>query len=57
MDMVPGRLLNVCSRKGEFIWFMQQHGWQPEGVEIDQSAPNPKNLQIHYGDFLLLGYA
>jgi 2-polyprenyl-3-methyl-5-hydroxy-6-metoxy-1,4-benzoquinol methylase len=54
MDMVPGRLLDVGAQKGEFIWFMQQHGWQAEGVEIDQSVPNPKNLPIHYGDFLTL---
>ncbi len=51
-DMQPGRLLDVGAQKGEFIWFMQQRGWEVEGVEIDNSIPNPASMPIRYGDFL-----
>ncbi len=51
-DISPGRLLDVGAQKGEFLWYAQQHGWQVEGVELDNAVPNPANMPIRYGDFL-----
>lgn len=50
--MPPGKLLDIGAQKGEFLWFMQQQGWDVEGVEMDSSVPNPAQLPIRYGDFL-----
>jgi 2-polyprenyl-3-methyl-5-hydroxy-6-metoxy-1,4-benzoquinol methylase len=51
-DLPPGRLLDMGAQKGEFLWYMQQQGWSVEGVELDDSVPNPGNMPIRYGDFL-----
>lgn len=51
-DLTPGRLLDMGAQKGEFLWFMKQRGWSVEGVELDDSVPNPGNMPIRYGDFL-----
>lgn len=51
-NMSPGRLLDIGAQKGEFLWQMQQLGWEVEGVEMDSSVPNPKAMPIRYGDFL-----
>jgi SAM-dependent methyltransferase len=48
----PGRLLDIGAQKGEFLWFMQQRGWQAEGIELDNQVPNPARMPITYGDFL-----
>lgn len=53
-DLPAGNLLDIGAQKGEFIWWMQQRGWSADGVEIDNSVPNPLNLPIIYGDFLSL---
>ena len=37
--------------------FMQQRGWQVEGVELDQAVPNPGRMPIRYGDFLRMDFA
>jgi SAM-dependent methyltransferase len=55
--LTPGSLLDVGAQKGEFIWFMQQRGWQVQGVELDNGVPNPANLPIEYGDFLEMDFA
>jgi len=48
----PGRLLDIGAQKGEFLWYMQQKGWEVEGIELDNQVPNPAGLPITYGDFL-----
>lgn len=50
--MPPGRLLDIGAQKGEFLWYMQQSGWQVEGIELDNQVPNPAGLPIRYGNFL-----
>lgn len=52
----PGRLLDIGAQKGEFLWFMHQLGWQVDGVELDESVPNPGNMPIRYGDFLEMDF-
>jgi len=51
-DLPPGRLLDIGTQKGEFLWYMREKGWDVEGAEIDNSVPNPAGLPIRYGDFL-----
>ena len=55
-DLTKGRLLDVGSQKGEFIWYMKMRGWEVEGVEMDSSVPNPASMPIRYGDFLSMDY-
>jgi SAM-dependent methyltransferase len=55
-DMEPGRLLDIGAQKGEFLWFMKRQGWEIEGVELDNSVPNPAALPIRYGDFLAMEF-
>jgi len=55
-DLPPGHLLDIGAQKGEFLWFMQQRGWQVEGVELDQAVPNPGRMPIRYGDFLRMDF-
>ena len=52
----PGRLLDVGAQKGEFLWFMQQKGWDVEGVELDSTVPNPVDMPIRYGNFLDMNF-
>lgn len=56
-DLRPGRLLDIGAQKGEFLWFMQQRGWQVGGVELGNSVPNPGDVPIRYGDFLSMDFA
>jgi|GEM_PF-753093 len=51
-DLKPGYVLDIGAQKGEFLWFMQQRGWRVEGVELNDSVPNPAGMPIRYGDFL-----
>lgn len=55
-DLPAGKLLDMGAQKGEFLWYMQQRGWVVEGVELDDSVPNPGNMPIRYGDFLDMQY-
>lgn len=55
-DMTPGRLLDVGAQKGEFLWMMQQKGWEVEGLELSSSVPNPARMPIRYGDFLTMRF-
>ncbi|MEZ5552633.1 MAG: class I SAM-dependent methyltransferase [Pseudomonadales bacterium] len=48
----PGRLLDIGTMKGEFIYHMASLGWDCEGVEFSRTPPNLFNMPIHYGDFL-----
>jgi SAM-dependent methyltransferase len=48
-DLPPGRLLDVGCQKGEFMLWMQQRGWQVQGVEVSRKAPNLFGLPIFYG--------
>ncbi|MEQ1602843.1 MAG: class I SAM-dependent methyltransferase [Methylophilaceae bacterium] len=50
--LAPGRLLDIGTMKGDFIYHMQGLGWQAEGVEFSTTPPNLFNMPIHYGDFL-----
>ena len=52
----PGRILDIGAQKGEFLWYMQQRGWEVEGVELDSSVPNPEKMPISYGDFLEMDF-
>ena len=54
--VTPGRLLDIGAQKGDFLWYMQQRGWQCTGVEIDNQVPNPMDQPIRYGDFLELQF-
>lgn len=53
-DKPPGRLLDIGTQKGEFLWFMAQKGWQVEGIEISEGVPNQFSQPIRYGDFLTM---
>lgn len=53
-DMPPGRLLDIGTQKGEFLWFMAQSGWQVDGVEISEGIPNHFGQPIRYGNFLTM---
>lgn len=55
-DLKPGKLLDIGAQKGEFLWYMQQRGWDVSGVELGNSVPNPANLPIRYGDFLSMDF-
>lgn len=55
-SMKAGRLLDIGAQKGEFVWFMRDRGWEVEGVELENSIPNPKEMPIRYGDFLKMTY-
>lgn len=37
-DQTPGRLLDVGCGDGRFLHFMQTHGWNVAGVEVDSQA-------------------
>jgi 2-polyprenyl-3-methyl-5-hydroxy-6-metoxy-1,4-benzoquinol methylase len=52
----PGSLLDIGAQKGEFLWFMQQRGWEVEGIELDNQVPNPADMPIKYGDFLEMDF-
>jgi len=52
----PGRLLDIGAQKGEFMWSMRQRGWQVEGIELDDSVPNPAGMPIRYGDFMAMDF-
>lgn len=56
-NLSPGRLLDIGAQKGEFIWYMQQKGWDVQGVEFDPKVPNPVGLPIRYGDFLEMDFS
>lgn len=45
----PGRILDVGCQKGEFLAFMQSRGWDVQGVEFSDRAPNLYDLPVHYG--------
>lgn len=55
-DIKPGKLLDIGAQKGEFLWYMQQRGWSVEGVELNDTVPNPANMPIRYGDFLKMEF-
>jgi SAM-dependent methyltransferase len=48
----PGRLLDIGAQKGDFLHWMQQKGWEVEGVEYSQSPVNLFGLPIRYGELL-----
>lgn len=55
-DIPPGKLLDIGAQKGEFLWFMKNKGWEVEGVELDETVPNPGSMPIRYGDFLTMEF-
>ena len=55
--MIPGKLLDIGTQKGEFIHHMKQHGWSVEGVEFSTTPPNLFDLPIRYGEFLEMPFA
>jgi SAM-dependent methyltransferase len=46
----PGRLLDIGCSRGEFLYFMQQRGWQVHGVDFSSKPPNTLGVDIFYGD-------
>jgi SAM-dependent methyltransferase len=55
-EVPPGRLLDVGCMKGEFMYFMQQRGWEVQGIEWSTKPPNVFGLDIHYGSLQDAGY-
>jgi 2-polyprenyl-3-methyl-5-hydroxy-6-metoxy-1,4-benzoquinol methylase len=53
----PGRLLDIGCQKGEFLYFMQQKGWEVKGVDFSPSLPNLFGLDIFYGSVEKAGFA
>ena len=49
-DMLPGRMLDIGPSKGEFMYFMQQKGWDVCGLEFSQKPPNVFDLDIYCGE-------
>ncbi len=45
----PGRLLDIGCQKGEFMHWMRERGWQVQGVEFSDRAPNLFGLPIFRG--------
>src|SRR6266851_781666 len=45
----PGTLLDVGCSKGEFMYFMQQKGWEVHGIDFSTKPPNVFGLDIFYG--------
>lgn len=35
---------------------MRQRGWQVEGIELNDSVPNPARMPITYGDFMSMNF-
>ncbi|MBF0495589.1 MAG: class I SAM-dependent methyltransferase [Deltaproteobacteria bacterium] len=44
----PGKLIDIGCMKGEFLNWMQQRGWEVQGVEFSSKPPNVFNLDICY---------
>jgi len=55
-DLQPGALLDVGCQKGEFMYFMQQKGWNVRGCDFSSKPPNVFGLDIFYGDIDLAEY-
>jgi SAM-dependent methyltransferase len=55
-NLRPGTLLDVGCSKGEFLFFMQQKGWEVHGIDFSTKPPNVFGLDIVYGDFEAAGY-
>jgi SAM-dependent methyltransferase len=51
-NIVPGKLLDIGTMKGDFIYHMNKKGWSVEGVEFSETPPNLFDMPIKYGDFL-----
>ncbi len=54
--LTPGKLLDIGTQKGEFIYHMQQQGWDVQGVEFSDTPPNLFDMPIRYGDFLDMAF-
>jgi 2-polyprenyl-3-methyl-5-hydroxy-6-metoxy-1,4-benzoquinol methylase len=55
-DLTPGSLLDVGCGKGDFMYFMQQKGWNVRGVDFSTKPPNVFGLDIFHGDLEAAGY-
>lgn len=53
-DARPGRLLDIGTMKGEFLYYMAQQGWTVQGVEFSTTPPNVFDMPIRYGEFLAM---
>ncbi|MBZ5497069.1 MAG: class I SAM-dependent methyltransferase [Acidobacteriia bacterium] len=56
-DLPAGRLLDIGCMKGEFMYFMQQRGWEVRGADFSTKPPNVFDLDIFYGDIESAGYS
>ena len=56
-DMTPGKLLDIGCQKGEFMFFMQQKGWDVQGIDFSTKPPNVFGLDIFYGDLEAASYS
>jgi SAM-dependent methyltransferase len=52
----PGRLLDIGCQKGEFLFFMQERGWEVKGVDFSAAPPNLFGLDIYYGKLAEAGF-
>lgn len=56
-DLAPGRLLDIGCQKGEFMFYMNQCGWDVFGMEFSEKPPNLFDQRIHYGSLESAEYA
>jgi 2-polyprenyl-3-methyl-5-hydroxy-6-metoxy-1,4-benzoquinol methylase len=52
----PGRLLDIGCTRGEFMYFMREHGWDVHGVEFSAIPPNVFQLDIFTGELERAGH-
>ncbi len=55
-DIAPGKLLDIGCGKGDFLFYMQQKGWQVRGMDFSSKPPNLFDLDIFYGDLASATY-
>lgn len=55
-NLSPGKLLDIGTQKGDFIYYMQQKGWKCEGIEFSEKPKNLFNMPIKYGEFTEIDY-
>ena len=51
-----GKLLDIGTQKGEFLYWMRNEGWKVEGVEFSETPERLFDVPIQYGEFTEIGY-
>lgn len=49
-DLAAGKLLDIGCMKGEFMYYMQQRGWEVRDIDFSTKPPNIFGLDIFHGD-------